>query len=128
MAIENALTLALAEAIAAGGHARRTASGRADVVQVRPKLVRDQLVAVRTADESQSDGKTMDIVLRTMPGLNKVAQDVERQYFISLYLQYQGDFAAMASVLLGDAEAARKVQLRFNQLGLRVRDLKDQIA
>jgi two-component system nitrogen regulation response regulator GlnG len=128
MAIENALTLALAEAIAAGGHARRTAGGRSDVVQVRPKLVRDQLVAVRVQDEGQSDGKTMDIVLRTMPGLNKVAQDVERQYFISLYLQYQGDFAAMASVLLGDAEAARKVQLRFNQLGLRVRDLKDQIA
>ena len=128
MAIENALTLALAEAIAAGGHARRSTGGRADVVQVRPKLVRDQLLAIRVADPAQVDGKTMGIVIRTMPGLNKVAQDVERQYFIALYLQYQGDFSAMASVLLGDVDAARKVQLRFNQLGLRVRDLKDQIA
>jgi DNA-binding NtrC family response regulator len=128
MAIENALTLALAEAIAAGGHARRGGDGRPDVVQVRPKLIRDQLMAVRLMAGADSEGKAMEISIRTMSGLNKVAQDVERQYFTSLYLIHQGDFSAMASVLLGDSGAARKVQLRFNQLGLRVRDLKDQIA
>ena len=57
-----------------------------------------------------------------------MAQDVERQYFSTLYLEHQGDFAAMASVLLGDRDAARKVQLRFNQLGLRVRDMKERIV
>jgi hypothetical protein len=31
-------------------------------------------------------------------------------------------------VLLGDPEGARKVQLRFNQLGLKVRDLKQRIV
>ena len=34
----------------------------------------------------------------------------------------------MASVLLGDPDLARKVQLRFNQLGLKVRELKQRIA
>ena len=53
---------------------------------------------------------------------------MERQYFTELYLRHRGDFSALASVLLGDAEASRKVQLRFNQLGLKVRDLKDRIS
>ena len=128
MAVENALTLSLAEAIAAGGHSRRADEGRSDVVQVRPKLVRDQLLAVRMDRSSESSRKTMGIELRAMGGLNKVAQDVERQYFTTLYLQHQGDFAAMASVLLGDRDSARKVQLRFNQLGLRVRDMKERIV
>ncbi len=128
MSIENALTLALAEAIAAGGHARRATEGRVDVVQVRPKVVRDQLRAMRVAGPNEADGQSMGIHLRAMSGLNKVAQDVERQYFSILYIQHRGDFAAMASVLLGDADAARKVQLRFNQLGLRVRDMKDKIS
>ena len=128
MAVENALTLSLAEAIASGGHARRTDEGRSDVVQVRPKLVRDQLLAVRMDRSAEASRKTMGIELRAMSGLNKVAQDVERQYFSTLYLEHQGDFAAMASVLLGDRDAARKVQLRFNQLGLRVRDMKERIV
>ena len=38
------------------------------------------------------------------------------------------DFAAMAGVLLGDPDGARKVQLRFNQLGLKVRELKEQLG
>ena len=99
-----------------------------DVVQVRPKVVRDQLRAMCVAGPNDTDGQSMGIHLRSMSGLNKVAQDVERQYFSSLYIQHRGDFAAMASVLLGDADAARKVQLRFNQLGLRVRDMKDKIS
>ena len=35
-----------------------------------------------------------------------------------------GDFAAMVTILLGTADGRRKVQLRFNQLGLKVRELK----
>ena len=128
MAIENALTLSIAEAIAAGGHKRRGDDGRPDVIQVRPKLIRDQLMAVRIDQESISDGLQIGIQLRSHSGLNKVAQDIERQYFTTLYLRHQGDFAAMASILLGDADASRKVQLRFNQLGLKVRDLKERMS
>ena len=58
--------------------------------------------------------------------LELAAVDVERQYFIWLWTRERGDFAAMAKALLGDPEHARKVQLRFNQLGLKVRELKDR--
>ena len=97
------------------------------MVQVRPKLVRDLLLATGTHAEEDASGWAVEVRVRAHEGLNKVAQDVERQYFTRLYLQERGDFAAMAKVLLGDAGGARKVQLRFNQLGLKVRDLKERI-
>ncbi|MFT5683693.1 MAG: DNA-binding NtrC family response regulator [Myxococcota bacterium] len=122
MTLENALMLCLAEAVDAA-----SAEGRADVIQVRPKLVRDLLLATATEDEVDS-GLKMELHIRPAEGLNKVAQDIERQYFTRLYLQERGDFSAMASILLGDSDAARKVQLRFNQLGLKVRELKTQLT
>jgi DNA-binding NtrC family response regulator len=122
MTVENALMLCLAEAVDAA-----SGEGRADVIQVRPKLLRDLLLATASDDEADS-GLKMELHIRAADGLNKVAQDIERQYFTRLYLQENGDFSAMASILLGDAEAARKVQLRFNQLGLKVRELKSQLT
>ncbi len=128
MVVENAVALSLAEAISAGPRLASDAAARLDVVQVRPKLVRDQLRSVvLTADQDSQGGTEMSIRIRPHSGLNKVAQDVERQYFTELYLAHRGDFAALASVLLGDADGARKVQLRFNQLGLKVRDLKARL-
>ena len=55
--------------------------------------------------------------------LNSVATQVERQYFLQLFKETGRDFARMAERLLGDAEKARAVRLRFNQLGLKVREL-----
>jgi len=124
MVVENALALALAENVSAGP----TGGERADVVQIRSKIIRDQLRAVRTLEPGEAaEGLRVEIRLNPQSGLNKVAQDAERQYFTELYLRHRGDFSALASVLLGDADASRKVQLRFNQLGLKVRDLKDRI-
>ena len=129
MTVENALNLCLAEVVGAG---RRPGLGRPDVrhdvVQVRPKLVRDLLLAVPGTDEDEDGGWRAEFRVRPHASLNKVAQDLERQYFTRLYLRERGDFSSMARVLLGDADAARKVQLRFNQLGLKVRELKEQIA
>jgi two-component system nitrogen regulation response regulator GlnG len=123
MTIDNLLTVSLAEAV---GTVTPRAGGRADVVQVRPKTVRDLLRA--TVGEADDDGGwAVRLTVRPHDGLNKVAQDLERQYFKKLYVQERGDFAAMARVLLGDVDGARKVQLRFNQLGLKVRELKDAI-
>ena len=55
--------------------------------------------------------------------LHAVAQGLERQLFAQLHAQADGDFAAMAARLLtGEPMAnARRVRLRYNQLGLRVR-------
>ncbi|TNE84435.1 MAG: sigma-54-dependent Fis family transcriptional regulator [Deltaproteobacteria bacterium] len=128
MTVENAVLFALSELI----DAPRT--GRADLIQVRPQLVRDLLshspeaepVDELDAEEEAPDGSwPVRVHLRPQDTLNKVAQDCERQYFTRLYLRYQGDFAAMAQLLLGSEEHARKVQLRFNQLGLKVRELKE---
>lgn len=128
MTVENAITLTLAEAVTAGRAARTgPAADRPDVVQVRPKLVRDLLLAVSGGEQEDQSGWGLEVRVRVHEGLNKVAQDVERQYFTRLYLQERGDFAAMAKVLLGDPEGGRKVQLRFNQLGLKVRELKARI-
>ena len=95
-----------------------------DVVQVRPKLVQDLLRAVRVDRVAEEGGWRCEVVLRPDPTLNHLAQEVERQYFTKLWEQEGGDFGAMARILVGDETAGRKVQLRFNQLGLKVRELK----
>jgi DNA-binding NtrC family response regulator len=124
MVVENAIALALAEAVSAG----QVDAERSDVVQVRSKILRDQLRAVMTLEpEREVAGLRIPVRLSAQSGLNKVAQDVERQYFTELYMRHRGDFSGIATVLLGDADASRKVQLRFNQLGLKVRDLKERI-
>jgi len=122
MVAENAVLFALAEMTEVGS------SERADVVQVRPKLVRDLLGSAGTpSPDDGSEGMSIQLRLNPGPSLNKVAVSCERQYFEQLYMRHRGDFAAMARVLLDDPEAARKVQLRFNQLGLKVRELKARL-
>ena len=118
MTVENALTFTLAELEGvAPGH-------RSDVIAVRPKLVRELLRAVRMEIATVESGFGLKVKLEPHDSLNELSRSIERQYFTSLFVQEEGDFAAMARVLMGDASCARKVQLRFNQLGLRVRDLK----
>ena len=118
MVIENALTFTFAELAGTPG------GGRPDLVQVRPKLVRDLRRAVRVERTEEQDGWGCTIRVKPNPTLNHLAQEVERQYFTALWEQEEGDFAAMARVLMGDETSARKVQLRFNQLGLKVREMK----
>ena len=123
MTVENALVFAFTELVQLR-HIQRP-----EVVQVRPKLVRDLLRHTQGPQvEAPADGWRLEVGVRPHETLNKVAADVERQYFTALYLTYQGDFAEMAKVLMGDAENARKVQLRFNQLGLKVRELRKRLA
>ncbi len=118
MTIENALTFTFAEL------AGLPVGGRGDVVQVRPKLLGDLLSAARMDAPEAQDGWRCQVAIRADGTLNHLAQDVERQYFTKLWEQEEGDFAAMARILMGDPECARKVQLRFNQLGLKVREMK----
>ena len=42
----------------------------------------------------------------------------------ALYRRYSGEFAKMAETLLGDSTKERAIRLRFNQMGLKVRELK----
>lgn len=118
MTVENALTFTFAEL------SGLPLGGRGDLLLVRPKLVSDLLRAVRVEGEVPTGGLPVHVHVRAQETLNNVSQDVERQYFVRLWEQEDGDFGAMAKILLGDPEHARKVQLRFNQLGLKVRELR----
>ena len=101
---------------------------RPDVIQVRPRLLRDLLRENSTeSSEAPEEGWQAQIAVRPNETLNKVAADVERQYFTQLFFAHKGDFHEMARVLMGDPDCARKVQLRFNQLGLKVRELRSRL-
>jgi two-component system nitrogen regulation response regulator GlnG len=119
MVVENAALFALSEAIGV------EPGERPDVVVVRKKLLDDLLRG--PGDEVAGASLRMEVELAPQDTLNRVAVACETQYFTHLYLQERGDFGRMATWLLGDPEAGRKVQLRFNQLGLKVRELKDQL-
>ncbi len=123
MTVENAVLFALSEMIGVPG------GDRSDVIQVRPKLIRDLLASAPGLDHGDDDGEgwSTTVRLEAQDTLNKVSQACERQYLERLYLECGGDFGEMAGVLLGDAEGARKVQLRFNQVGLKVRELKGRL-
>lgn len=108
---------------------------RSDVIVIQPRTIRDML---RPFDEAGYDtGSTaeplaavnddpLDMRVRVIPGesLNAVSCDVERQYLEQLYHRLNGDLSRMAEQLLLDANAGRKVQLRMNQLGIKLRELK----
>jgi len=115
-----------------------TARGRArtDVVPVQPRVVRDLLRPMRAGPRPapSQDGRAAGqdrhaVPVRIVPGrtLHDVAAAVERQYLEHLYLRHGGRLADVADTLLGDRTAARKVQLRMNQLGMRLRDLKRRL-
>ncbi len=117
MVAENAVLFALSELTGV------PPGERPDVVQVRPKLVQDLLSTAAPVDGT-ANGVRMTVTVRPHETLNKVAVDCERQYFEALFHEHDGDFGRMAARLLGDDTQGRKVQLRFNQLGLKVRELK----
>ena len=73
---------------------------------------------------SAPEVNVVTVQIRPADSLNGVAQDVERQFFRHLFRETGGDFGRMAVHLLGDAEKARAVRLRFNQLGLSARALR----
>ena len=101
------------------------------MVQIRPKVVRDLLLTTPLDDTGVVDGEdglVLPLRIQVSDTLNAVSQACERQYFKRLWIDNDGDFSRMAELLLGDAEHARKVQLRFNQLGLKVRELKDALG
>jgi DNA-binding NtrC family response regulator len=79
----------------------------------------------QTKDEHAPPTDGLRIQLEPGPTLNAVAASVERQYFLWLFRETNHDFGKMAEILLGDARKSRAVRLRFNQLGLKVRELRD---
>lgn len=132
MTVENAATLALAEALEAGRPPGVGAhQARADVLQVRPKLMRDLLQATAGAasgPEAALDGvPRVTVELQPTDDTRAASQEVERQVYEQLFFRTEGDFSAMAAILLGDPDSGLRVRNRFNALGLRATDLRPRI-
>jgi len=110
---------ALADALAAA-EAGRAAEATARVVPVPSKLVRELLGAPSAA--LAGPGRLI-IEVQPAPTLHVLSRRIESQVLRLTFDDSGGNFSAMAARLLdGDAAAnARRVRLRFNQLGLRVR-------
>ncbi|HJL14061.1 MAG TPA: hypothetical protein RMH99_00325, partial [Sandaracinaceae bacterium LLY-WYZ-13_1] len=98
-----------------------------DTIPIPAKLVRELLGAGWRGDDEPPTSRAGGFEVRPRAQLRDVARDLERQLFERLFRETGGDFAAMAERLLegGDPANERKVRLRFNQLGLRVKALRD---
>ena len=89
-----------------------------------------QATPSRHADDADDAGEhvgalqTSCVHIEPQSTLNGVSTAVERQYFLDIFTRTRGQFDVMAEVLLGDGKKARAVRLRFNQLGLKVRELR----
>jgi two-component system nitrogen regulation response regulator GlnG len=69
-------------------------------------------------------GRTVEISLRPASTFAELSAEVERQYLRALFEATGGDLDAMGAELLGPGGNKRKVHLRMNQLGLRLRELR----
>jgi DNA-binding NtrC family response regulator len=58
----------------------------------------------------------------------EISADVERQYLTALFHAHGGDLGRMAVELFGPGASRRKVHLRMNQLGLRLRSLRGTLS
>jgi len=117
--LKSVLENLLWNALATWGEA--TMDRRPDLITVHPWQIVEMLGETTTSPDVSSD---LCVCVNAQPTLNGVSVDLERQVYRHLYLRSGGVFADMAVELLGNPSLGRKVQLRFNQLGLRVRDLK----
>lgn len=128
MVLANAVIFSLTDALAAGR------VGDKPVVPVDAQVLRGLIAASdlsrgeQAREEVEAPSQRCLVQLSPEDTLNNTSRTVERQYFEELYIRCGGDFERMARYLLeGNARSnARKVQLRFNNLGLSVRELRDR--
>ena len=136
MFLSNLVTLTLVELVDQAEIVEPDDPGQAsrpDVIPILPRVVRDLLrpmeLPKRARDgepvaEEGEGGLRLTLLVAPGESLNAVSCDVERQYMERMYEKYAGDLGRIAEALLGDAGGGRKVQLRMNQLGIKLRKLK----
>jgi DNA-binding NtrC family response regulator len=132
MTLSNLVTFTLVELVerAEKIEPERTGEGRADVIPIPPKIVSDLLRPMTPPEPSESSlsaaagPRRVQVEVLAGESLNAVSCAVERQYLEQLYDRCGADLGHMGELLLGDEGAGRKVQLRMNQLGIKLRSLK----
>ncbi len=126
----NGLVAALAQALEGQGESNE----RAPAILALSDALIERLLggeksrkAARGAALARSGARAVEVAIAPQRTFSALAADVERQYLRALFEAHQGDLAAMAAELLGPGAPARKLHLRLNQLGLRVRDLRGDV-
>jgi DNA-binding NtrC family response regulator len=111
--VVTACAFALSDAARAIEEGRPAPAGRA--LPLPAKLLRELIGVASSAVEAAGPAPARS--------LHEVARSLERELYRRLFAEERGDFEAMARRLLtGDATRnARRVRLRFNQLGLSAR-------
>ncbi len=72
--------------------------------------------------------RRVEISLKPGQSFAEISAGVERQYLMALFHAHGGDLDRMAAELFGPGASRRKVHLRMNQLGLRLRSLRGTTA
>jgi DNA-binding NtrC family response regulator len=132
MTLSNLVTFTLVELVERAERIEPEASGegRPDVIPIPPKIVSDLLRPMTPPEEPEVElglpigPRQLLVEVPAADSLNAVSCAVERQYLEQLYERCAADLGRMGELLLGDEGAGRKVQLRMNQLGIKLRNLR----
>ena len=79
---------------------------------------------IPVAGKGAAGDRRVEISLKPAQSFAEISADVERQYLMALFHAHSGDLDSMAVELFGPGANRRKVHLRMNQLGLRLRNLR----
>ena len=124
----NAAIFALSDALQGAEQQRAATEAAPWIIPIPAKLVRELIDASWLEQEREpvTRGKGMLLAVSPADSMRSVTRDLERQVLRDLFEETGGDFEKMAARLLtGDARAnARRVRLRFNQLGLKAREMR----
>ena len=108
-------------------------SARAPAVLAIPDALVDRLLGKPAALRPSAPGpvlsgstgdRRVEISLKPGGSFAEISAEVERQYLMALFHAHGGDLDRMAAELFGPGASRRKVHLRMNQLGLRLRNLR----
>jgi len=136
MTLSNLMTFTLVELVERAERIEPTGptgseAGRPDVIPIPARTVNDLLRPMAAPEPVAAEPtpqvtgpRSLLIDLQVADSLNAVSCNVERQYLEQLYDRCGGDLGRVGELLLGDAGSGRKVQLRMNQLGIKLRRLK----
>ncbi len=128
--VTNALVFSLVQQLDAPSRGR---AERAPAILAVTEGLVEQLLGKPAAQAPAAPGpviagrpgeRRVEIALRPGETFAEISADVERQYLMALFHAHGGDLDRMAAELFGAGASRRKVHLRMNQLGLRLRNLR----
>jgi len=133
----NALVFSLVQQLDSDAGPEKSRAERAPAVLAVSDQLVDQLLGKRAAPQhpvavisSKAGGgeRRVEVSLKPAQSFAEISADVERQYLMALFHAHGGDLDRMAAELFGPGSSRRKVHLRMNQLGLRLRNLRGTSA